>query len=132
MNTETFESLLTRVAKEGSVLLSELHRDAAEVGSGWSADQLRLGLASLGLTLSPAAGDDLRVTLQARSEREVLAEAILEVVRAQGGRPIAVAQVRQLLPERLATVTSVEQIRAIARDMPELQVFGPGLLRLKA
>ena len=53
--------------------------------------------------------------------------AIVEVVQSRAGRPVSAAEVLHLLPRRFTT--SVEQVKALARQSPQLEVFGPGLIR---
>lgn len=130
MTNHGLELLLNRLSQT-PVKQSELLLAARDQGSRWTADQLRLCLRCLGLQFEPDGGEDPVVRLAARSDREILAQAILDVVRANPGQPLPAARVRELLPDRLTETTSVEQIRAVAREVTELTVFGPGLIRLK-
>ena len=68
-----------------------------------------------GIEVKSAANDDPIVGLGHRSEQEELAEAVIDVVRAQG-RPIPAAQIIQLLPSRFTT--SVEQIKRLHVILP--------------
>jgi hypothetical protein len=112
--------------------LDELHALAIEAGSDWSKDQLWLLLACLdGFRVEGDEGDASppTVSLGDRSPKEKLQDAILDVVRSEAGRPVPVQRVLSRLPSEF--VTSVAQILAVAREAPNLEVFGPGLLRLK-
>jgi hypothetical protein len=112
--------------------LDELHAMAVEAGSDWSSDQLWLLLACLdGFRVKGGDGDTAlpTVSLGDRSPKEKLQDAIVDVVRSEAGRPVPVQKVLSLLPSEF--VTSVAQILAVARETPNLEVFGPGLLRLK-
>src|SRR5262249_26499523 len=67
--------------------LSRLHDFARDAGSRWSAEQLRLFLECIdGVTVASEA--DPQVGLGERSARDELADAILEIVRGRGGRPV--------------------------------------------
>src|SRR5262249_48664393 len=128
--TEVILDRLVHVLRSKPRKLDELHAVAAEAGTDWSRDQLWLLLACLeGFKLNEAGGDFPEISLGDRSPKERLQEAVLDVVRSQGSRPVPAQQVLALLPAQF--VTSVAQILAVARDAPNLEVFGPGLLRLK-
>ena len=108
--------------------LSRLHALAADAGSTWSVEQLHLMLACMdGIEVKSTANDDPIVGLGQRSQQEELAEAVIDVVRAQG-RPTPAAQIIKLLPSRFTT--SVEQIKKLARETRGLKVIGPGLIGL--
>ena len=108
--------------------LSRLHALAADAGSTWSVEQLHLMLACMdGIEVKSTANDDPIVGLGQRSQQEELAEAVVDVVRAQG-RPTPAAQIIHLLPSRFTT--SVEQIKKLARETRGLKVIGPGLIDL--
>ncbi|MCM1984765.1 hypothetical protein [Lyngbya confervoides] len=106
--------------------LSQLHELIQELGSDWSVDQLQLFLTCM-------AGVDLtaegQVRLGAKSPQEALLEAVVNVVKSRGGKPIPAAQVLRLLPGQFTT--SEAQIKALVKTSRELELFGPGLLRLK-
>jgi len=53
----------------------------------------------------------------------------VQVVRSQNGKPIPVVQVVRLLPSQF--VTTEAQVKALAKAHPDLEVVGPGLLRVK-
>jgi hypothetical protein len=124
-----FEQLLASLQRE-PLPLSRLHAYARDAGSTWTSEQLRLlldcveGIAVGGDQADPA------VSLGQRSARDELAQAILDVVRANAGRPVPPQEVLRRLSGRFTT--SVEQIMAVARQSPGLEVFGPGLLRLRS
>jgi len=130
--TEVILDRLTNALRAKPRKLDELHALAIEAGSDWTADQLWLMFACLdGYRVEEGGGDTAKptVSLGDRSPKERLQEAILEVVRSEAGRPVPAQKVFSLLPSEF--VTSVAQILAIARETPSLEVFGPGLLRLK-
>jgi hypothetical protein len=130
--TEVILDRLTNALRTKPRKLDELHALAVEAGSDWSRDQLWLLLACLDGFRVEGGDDDASmptVSLGDRSPKEKLQDAILEVVRSEAGRPVPVQKVLSLLPSEF--VTSVAQILAVAREAPNLEVFGPGLLRLK-
>jgi len=128
MTEVIFERLVTALRSKPR-RLDELHAMAVEAGSTWTRDQLWLMLACLdGFVLEPGATAPT-VKLGDRSPKEKLQDAIIDIVRSQGGRPVPAQQVLSLLPSGF--VTSVAQILAIARESPSLEVFGPGLVRLR-
>ena len=130
--TEVILDRLTNALRTKPRKLDELHAMAVEAGSDWSTDQLWLLLACLdGFRVEASDGDSAlpTVSLGDRSQKEKLKDAIADVVRSEAGRPVPVQKVLSLLPSEF--VTSVAQILAVAREAPNLEVFGPGLLRLK-
>ncbi len=128
MTPDVFEQLV-EVLRRQPLLLSRLHAYARDAGSRWSAEQLHLFLECMDGVEVEAGTADPRVSLGQRSARDELADAIVEVVRARGGRPVPAQEILRLLPDRFTT--SVEQIKDVARHHPALEVFGPGLLRLR-
>ena len=127
MTPEIYDSLVQSLRRE-ELPLSRLHALAVDAGSAWSVEQLHLMLACMdGVELKSGDNGDTIVGLGKRSQQEELAEAVIEVVRAQG-RPVPAAQVIRLLPERFNT--SVEQVKKLARDTRSLRVLGPGLIDL--
>lgn len=125
MTPDLYEQLVQSLRRE-ALPLSSLHALAADAGSTWSADQLHLMLACMdGIELQSAGNDDPVVRLGQRSLQEELAEAVLDVVRAQG-RPTPAAQIIHLLPSKFTT--SIEQIKKLARETTGLKVIGPGLI----
>jgi hypothetical protein len=130
--TEVFLDRLTNALRTKSRKLDELRAMAVESGSDWTADQLWLLFACLeGYQVEGGGGDAAMptVSLGERSPKERLQDAILDVVRSEAGRPVPAQKVHSLLPAEF--VTSVVQIVAVARQVPNLEVFGPGLLRFK-
>jgi hypothetical protein len=126
--TPAIAERLIETLRTGPVPLARLQAHAREAGSTWSADQLRLFLECLdGVALEPGDVGEPVARLGERSARDELAEAILEIVRTLAPRPIPPQEVLRLLPAKFTT--SVEQIKAIARTTPGLELFGPGLLR---
>ncbi len=127
MTPGVYEQLVPTLRRE-AMPLSKLHALAVEGGSTWSVEQLHLMLACLdGIEITAAGGDDPLVNLGQRSQQEELAEAMVDVVRAQG-RPVPAAQIMQLLPGKFTT--SVEQLKKLARETSGLKVIGPGLIGL--
>ena len=129
MTPEIYEQLVETLKRE-PLPLRTLHAYAADAGSNWSVHQLHLMLAVMdGVSVDGIDNDNLMVRLGERSQAEQLADAIAEVVRSQGGRPLPAAQVLKLLPGRFTT--SVEQIKKIARQASGLRVVGPGLIDIR-
>jgi hypothetical protein len=128
MNPAIYEQLVETLRREPQPL-AKLHALAVDAGSTWSVDQLHLLFACMdGIDVqSDDAGTPI-VTLGQRSLQDELADAIEEVVRAQG-RPVPAAQVMQLLPRKFTT--SVEQIKKLARETSGLRLVGPGLVALE-
>lgn len=130
--TEVVLDRLANALRSKPRKLDELHALAVEAGSDWTTDQLWLLFACLdGFRVEEGSGAAAMptISLGARSPKEKLQEAILEVVRSEADRPVPAQKVFSLLPSEF--VTSVAQILAIARETPSLELFGPGLLRLK-
>lgn len=130
--TEVILDRLTNALRIKPRKLDELHSLAVETGSDWTADQLWLLFACLdGFRVDQSGGEAAMPTISLgdRSPKERLQEAIVDVVRSEAGRPVPAQKVFSLLPSEF--VTSVAQILAIARETPNLEVFGPALLRLK-
>jgi len=126
MTPEIYEDLLEALKRE-PLPLPKLHALAVQAGSRWSVEQLHLMLAVMdGVNVESGNGDVPVVSLGERSESDQLVDAILEIVRSQGGRPMPAAQVLRLLPGRFTT--SVEQIKRLAKDTSGLNVVGPGLI----
>jgi hypothetical protein len=127
MTPELFGHLVQSLRRE-PLPLSRLHALATDAGSAWSVEQLHLMLACMdGVELNSVGNDEPIVGLGQRSQQEELAEAVIDVVRAQG-RPTPSAQIIQLLPSRFTT--SVEQLKKLARETRGLKVVGPGLIDL--
>lgn len=117
---------LTRQLNQAPQSLGQLHRFVQELGSDWSMAQLQLFLTCMdGIDVSA----DGQVSLGAKSPQELLLAAVVDVVKSKGGQPIPAAQVMRLLPSQF--VTTEAQIKALAKNSSQLEVFGPGLLKLK-
>lgn len=117
---------LLRTLKNKSLTLEELHERVRTSGSGWSLDQLRLFmLCAPGVQCDQETGT---FHLAPRVGDEELQDAIVEAVRSFAGRPVPAAQVRARLPNQF--ITTDEQIVAVARRTPGLEVFGPNLIRI--
>jgi hypothetical protein len=127
MTPDVYEQLVQSLRRE-ALSLSRLHELAADAGSTWSVEQLHLMLDCMdGIEVQAAGDDDPIVRLGQRSQHEELAEAVVDVVRAQG-RPTPAVQIIQLLPTKFTT--SIEQIKKLARETRGLKVIGPGLIGL--
>jgi hypothetical protein len=128
MNPAIYGQLVQTLRRE-PLPLAKLHALAVDAGSTWSLEQLHLLLACMdGIEVQRADTGNPVVSLGQRSTQDELAEAIADVVRAQG-RPVPAAQVMQLLPDRFTT--SVEQIKKLARETSGLKLLGPGLVALE-
>jgi nucleotide-binding universal stress UspA family protein len=128
MNPAIYEQLVETLRRE-PLPLEKLHALAVDAGSTWSVEQLHLLLACMdGIEVQSDDAGSPMIKLGQRSQQDELAEAIAEVVRAQG-RPVPAAQVMQLLPRRFTT--SVEQIKKMARETSGLRLLGPGLVALE-
>jgi len=126
MSPALYEQLVQSL-RRGAMPLSKLRALAVDGGSTWSVDQLHLLLECMdGVEIKATTADPL-VNMGQRSQQEELAEAIFNVVRAQG-RPVPAAQIMQLLAGKFST--SVEQIKRLARENHGLKVIGPGLIGL--
>jgi hypothetical protein len=117
---------LLRTLKDKSLTLEELYERVRTSGSAWTLDQLRLFL-----LCAPAVRHDQATGtfhIAPRGGDEELQDAIVEAVRSFAGRPVPAAQVRARLPNQF--ITTDEQIVAVARRTPGLEVFGPKLIRI--
>lgn len=117
---------LLRALKERACSLDDLHERARGAGSAWSREQLLLFLQCAPGLAHDAVADTWRVTR--RDAVEVLQDAIVDAVRSFAGRPVPAAQVRARLPNQL--VTTDEQILALSRRTPGLEIVGPNLIRI--
>lgn len=122
--TPTQAQDLLRTLKGKDLALPDLHERARAAGSPWSAEQVELFL----LCAPGVERDSGRGTFRAVDSEGVgaLQDAIVEAVRSFVGRPVPAAQIRARLPSHF--VTTDEQIRAIAKRTPGLQIVGPGLI----
>ena len=119
---------LAEVLKQHSLPLSRIHAIACDTGSRWSEEQLHLFLMCMdGVEVNTAVAP-MMVRLGQRTDREELIDAIRQVVRSRAGRPVPAAEVRGLLPSKF--VTTEDQIKGLAKDTPDLDLFGPGLIRV--
>lgn len=120
---------LTNVLKREPLSLSQVHTLVREWGSLWSKEQLQLFLSCMnGVELDVTEVDPV-VRIGQRTLEEMLIEAIVQVVRSRKSKPIPVVQVVRLLPSQF--VTTKAQVKALAKTHPDLEVVGPGLLRIK-
>jgi hypothetical protein len=127
--TPAIYQLLLPTLRATPTPLSRLHALAREAGSEWSLDQIRLFctvMEGLGLT---GDGDDPLVQLGGAAPAERLLDAVIAVLHARGGGPLAIDEIIKLLPPEIPT--SAAQIRALAKENPaRLRIFGPGLIQL--
>lgn len=129
MNTNIFEDL-TEEIRHTPQTISMLHRLAHQRGSNWTPDQLRLLFECAETFAVEPAGEDFSVKLAASGKKDDLTSAVYEIVAAAaGGKPVHPSEIRKRLPGHF--ITTEEQIKAIARNAPNLELFGPGLLRVK-
>ena len=129
MTPELYPSIAAAF-QAGTVSFARLMEMARAAGSKWSDAQLRLFLACLdGVEIALEANGHEVVRVGQRTEHEALASLVEEMVAAANGKPLHPTEIRQRLPQRF--VTTDEQIRALARKTPALEVFGPGLIRLR-
>jgi len=129
MTPSIYDQLLAAL-RGGPLPLDRIHALAREAGSAWSEPQLRLFLTCMdGIELDASSPESPMVRLGQRTEQEALMEALLEVLRAQGGGPLHPGALKKLLPGRFTTTE--EQLKALARKTPALEVMGPGLIRIR-
>lgn len=127
MTPAILERLLPMLEK-APVPLVELHTLARQEGSGWSPEQLLLFFTCLdGIEVDTTDQQSPRIHRGQRSAADELSESIFQIVQSRKGQPIPAQQVLAMLPERFTT--SVEQVKAIARTHPDLEVVGPGFIR---
>mgnify|MGYP001573506268 CR=1 FL=1 len=124
--TSSHADELLRELRAQPVAFEALHERLRAAGSPWSADQLRLFLRCVPGVQRDSAADTFHL---AASAGVTLEDAILPAVRSFAGRPVPASEVRARLPAHL--VTTDEQIRAVAKRHPELQLVGPGLITIK-
>ncbi|MBX7222567.1 MAG: hypothetical protein K1Y36_21650 [Blastocatellia bacterium] len=128
MTPQIFETVINQL-RHGPKPLDEVWAFVRESGSDWSEPQLRLFLRCFeGVELDTGSTPPL-VRAGQRTEQEELLEAILHVVAAHQGKPVHPMDIKRTLPERF--ITSAEQIVALAKKSKSMEVFGPGLIRLR-
>ena len=112
--------------KEKSLTLEDLYERMRATGSSWTLQQLQLFLmCASGVRRDPTVGT---FHVASRGVDEELQDAILQAVRSFAGKHVSASQVRVRLPNDY--VTTDEQILALARRTPGLEVFGPKLIRI--
>ena len=122
-----YEKLLESLKRE-PLSLEGAHAVVLESGSDWTESQLLLFLECMdGVEVECGVDGRIIVRLGGRTEHEELAAAVLDIVRSRRGQPLPAAAIRQQLPGKF--LTTDEQIKALARKTPGLEVFGPGLIR---
>ncbi len=128
MTPAIYEEVIDALKRE-PLPLNRVHALVREGGSSWTEEQVHLFLICMdGVDVDASLGKAPTVRLGQRTEREELVDAIVQVVRSQN-KPLPAAQIRSLLPGRF--VTTEAQIKALAKETPGLEVFGPGLIRYK-
>lgn len=127
MNTEIYEQI-TDVLKHQALPLARIHAIALDAGSNWTESQIHLFLICMGGVEIDTSSEGLMVRSGQRTEQEELVDTIRQVVRSRGGRPVPAGEIRRLLPSRFTTTE--DQIKALAKKTPGLEVFGPGLIRI--
>lgn len=116
--------------KQKPLSLTEAYRFIQEWGSEWSIAQLQLFCSCMGdLRIDLSSPEEPVIHLGEKSPEQALLDAMIDIVRSNQGNPIPAAQVLRLLPSQFTT-TEV-QIKALAKNSSELEVFGPGLLRCR-
>lgn len=129
MTPELLAHLLDRLAGD-PMYVRAMAASARAAGSSWSESQIHLLLACLDDVRIEVAGIEGACARRAgRTEEDDLAAAVAEVVAQAGGGPVPLAEVRRRLPARF--VTTEERLRAVIRQTPGIEVFGPGLVRAK-
>jgi hypothetical protein len=129
MKTETYEQLLVML-KDGSLPFERELELARESGDAWTDAQMKLFLTCMdGVEVAPGKDGKLVIQVGRRTEQEELLDAAREIIRSFGGKPVHLTELRCRLPERF--VTTEEQLRALIRNASGLELFGPGLIKLK-
>ena len=127
MKAQVLDQLRDTVRRQPA-RLTRLHAQVRDTGSNWTTEQLRLLLETYtGFKLSDAASADPEISLGEVTSEEALLLAAREVLNAQAGRPIPIAQLIALLPSHLTT--SPEQLRALAAKTNDLEIRGPMIRR---
>jgi hypothetical protein len=112
--------------KEKTLTLEDLYERLRTTGSSWTLHQLQLFLmCAPGVRRDPTAGT---FHVASRGVEEELQDAIIEAARSFAGKAVPAAQVRARLPGQF--VTTDEQILALARRAPGLEIIGPKLIRI--
>jgi hypothetical protein len=129
MKMETYEQLMA-LLKDGPLRFERGLELARESGDAWSEAQMKLFLTCMdGIEVVQDPAGELVIQAGRRTEQEELLDAIREVVCSLTGKPAHLTELRGRLPERF--VTTEEQLRALIRNASGLELFGPGLIRLK-
>lgn len=125
MTPAIFEMVLENLHR-GPKPLTDIYALAKEYGSAWTEAQLHLMLVCMDGIEIVKNDNGLLVKRGQRTPEEELTAAIIDVVKAQAGRPIPAAAIKRQLPGHF--ITSEEQIKALARKSPQLKIVGPGLI----
>ena len=130
MKTETYEQLLS-LLRDGPLPFNRGLELVRENGDVWTEAQMKLFLTCIeGVELAKSQTGELVIRGGQRTEQEELLDAVRDVVRSFGGKPVHLTELRHRLPERF--VTTEEQLRALIRNASGLELYGPGLIRLKS
>ena len=125
--TPTQSQDLLRMLKDKSFGLEDLHERVRASGSAWTIEQLHLFL-----LCAPGVHHDQTTgvfSIDRGGDDDALRNAVVESVRSFAGKPVPAAQVRARLPNHF--VTTDEQIRAIAKTTPGIQIIGPGFITIR-
>ncbi len=127
MTPEIYGNIISALNRE-SLKFSKVKELAKEGGSNWSNAQLCLLFACMDGIEIETGEENPAISLGKRSEQEELVDAIAEIVKVNGGKPIHPREVRRQLPSKFTT--SEAQIKALVRESSGLEIFGPGLIRV--
>lgn len=116
---------LLRALKIDALDLDQIEDRVRATGSAWSREQIALFLSCVATIARDDAG---LYRLDGSDGADALLDALMAAVRSFGGKPVTAAQVRARLPNHF--VTTDEQVLALARRTPGLEIFGPGLIRV--
>lgn len=129
MTPEIYNQIVDSLKRE-PLPLSQVYLLARDAGSLWPEAQIELYLKCMnGIeVVSGSDGTPLVRSGQLTLQEELMA-AIIDVVHSQANKPIPAAEVKRKLPNKFTTTE--EQIKSLARKSTDLEVFGPGLIRVK-
>jgi hypothetical protein len=128
--TPAIYEVITTALKRTPLPLDQVYTLAKDGGSNWNQAQVHLFLACMdGVEIEVTSEKALLVRLGQRTEKEELVEAIIQVVQSNVGKPMLAGEIRRLLPQRF--VTTEERIKALVKEIPVLEIFGPGRIRYK-
>lgn len=108
----------------GPTDLIKVHDRLKRAGSSWSAAQHHLFF--LAHPAFSVTGDQVTIESRGGSGDDHLLSEIIKIVEASG-QPLPPREIRNRLPSGMTTTD--EQVKALAKKSPALEVFGPGLIR---